>query len=76
MSLSIIAAVGAKRELGKKGGLCFNIPNDMKFFRKTTMGHPVFMGLSTWYSLPGRLKAATIMWPFLNTPSFRTSSPR
>ena len=56
MSLSIIAAVGAKRELGKKGGLCFNIPNDMKFFRKTTMGHPVFMGLSTWYSLPGRLK--------------------
>ena len=56
MSLSIIAAVGKKRELGKHGGLCFHIPNDMKFFRKTTTGHPVFMGLTTWYSLPGPLK--------------------
>lgn len=55
MSLSLIAAVGKNRELGKKGGLCFKIPGDLKFFKKTTMGHPVFMGLTTWYSLPKKL---------------------
>ena len=55
MSFSIIAAVGQNRELGKKGGLCFNIPGDLKFFKEVTMGHPVFMGLNTWRSLPGKL---------------------
>lgn len=55
MSISIIAAVGQKRELGKKGGLCFRIPGDLRFFKKMTLGHPVFMGLTTWKSLPKRL---------------------
>ncbi|MBQ9910820.1 MAG: dihydrofolate reductase [Lachnospiraceae bacterium] len=55
MSLSLIAAVGKNRELGKKGGLCFRIPGDLKFFKKTTMGFPVFMGLTTYYSLPKKL---------------------
>ena len=55
MSLSIIAAVGKNRELGKKGGLCFKIPGDLKFFKETTMGYPVLMGLTTWHSLPGKL---------------------
>ncbi len=53
--ISIIAAVGKNRELGKKGGLCFKIPGDLKFFKNTTMGFPVFMGLNTWKSLPGKL---------------------
>ena len=55
MSFSIIAAVGKNRELGKKGGLCFNIPGDLKFFKEVTLGHPIFMGLNTWKSLPGKL---------------------
>ena len=55
MSLSLIAAVGENRELGKEGGLCFRIPGDLRFFKKTTVGHPVFMGLTTWYSLPKKL---------------------
>ncbi len=58
MSFSIIAAVGEKLELGNKGGLVFNIREDMKFFKETTMGHPVLMGLNTFNSigraLPGR----------------------
>ena len=29
MSFSIIAAIGKNRELGKKGGLVFNIPGDI-----------------------------------------------
>lgn len=55
MSFSLIAAVGENRELGKKGGLVFKIPGDLQFFKKTTLGHPVFMGLNTWRSLPGKL---------------------
>ncbi len=55
MSLSLIAAIGKNRELGKKGGLCFRLPGDLRFFKKTTMGFPVFMGLTTWYSLPRKL---------------------
>lgn len=52
MSFSIIAAIGKNRELGKKGGLVFNIPGDLKFFKQTTIGYPVVMGRTTFLSLP------------------------
>lgn len=52
MSFSIIAAIGKNRELGKKGGLVFQIPGDLKFFRQTTLGFPVVMGRTTFLSLP------------------------
>lgn len=52
---SIIAAIGKNRELGKKGGLVFNIKEDMKFFKDTTTGHKVVMGYKTWKSLPKKL---------------------
>jgi len=55
MSFSLIAAIGQNNELGKKGGLVFKIPGDLKFFKTVTTGHPVFMGLNTWRSLPGKL---------------------
>ena len=55
---SIIAAVGKNNELGLKGGLVFHIKEDMQFFKETTMGHPILMGLTTFNSigkpLPGR----------------------
>ncbi len=52
---SIIAAIGKNRELGKKNGLIFHIPEDMKYFRDTTKGHTVVMGRNTWKSLPSKL---------------------
>lgn len=55
MSFSLIAAIGQNNELGKKGDLVFKLPGDLKFFKRVTMGHPVFMGLNTWRSLPGKL---------------------
>lgn len=51
----MIAAVGRKNELGKKGDLIWHLPGDLQFFKKTTMGAPIFMGLATWKSLPGKL---------------------
>lgn len=53
---SIIACIGQKRELGKNNQLVFHIKDDMKFFRETTSGHTVVMGLNTWNSLPTKLK--------------------
>lgn len=52
---SIIAAIGKNNELGKNGGLVFNIKEDMKFFKDTTTGHKVVMGYRTWKSLPKKL---------------------
>lgn len=45
--ISIIAAIGENRELGKDNKLLFDIPEDMKFFREVTRGKPVIMGRKT-----------------------------
>lgn len=55
MSYSIIAAIGKNRELGRAGGLCFNLPEDLKYFSKTTRGHKILMGSKTFRSLPKML---------------------
>ena len=39
--------------IGKKNGLLFNLPFDMKYFRETTKGHVVAMGENTLLSFPG-----------------------
>jgi len=56
--LSIIACISRDRGLGYEGKLLWNLPEDMRFFKQTTMGHPVVMGSKTFRSigrpLPGR----------------------
>ena len=58
MSLSMIWAMGKNREIGKGIHLPWHIPEDFKYFKKTTLGKPVIMGLTTYKSLgkplPGR----------------------
>lgn len=49
--ISIIAAVGKNLELGKDNKLLWNIPEDMKYFRKTTDGKTVVMGRKTFESI-------------------------
>lgn len=50
--IGMIAAIGKNRELGKDNKLLWRVPNDMKFFKRTTMGHKVIMGMNTYKSLP------------------------
>lgn len=56
----LIAIVGmaSNRVIGKDGTLPWHLPEDLKFFKKTTMGHPILMGRRTFDSigrpLPGR----------------------
>lgn len=57
--ISIIAAIGKNRELGKDNKLLWHIPEDLKRFRKLTQGHAVIMGRKTFESigkaLPNRI---------------------
>lgn len=53
--ISLIAAIGRNRELGRNGELLFHLPEDMRYFKDTTMGHKVLMGRKTWESLPKKL---------------------
>ena len=52
---SIIAAIGKNNELGYKGDLIWHLPNDLKFFKKTTTGKTIIMGENTFKSLRGLL---------------------
>ena len=46
------------RVIGRNGSLPWHYPEDLKFFKKLTLGHPILMGRSTYKSigkpLPGR----------------------
>ena len=54
----LVAAVAANGVIGKDGHLPWHLPEDLKHFKKLTLGHPVIMGRRTWGSLgkplPGR----------------------
>lgn len=52
MTLSIIVAVTADNAIGAGGDLLFHIPDDLRRFKRLTMGHPVIMGRKTFLSLP------------------------
>lgn len=49
--ISIIAAVGKNRAIGKNNQLLWSIPEDMKHFREKTTGHTVIMGEKTFQSI-------------------------
>ena len=52
MDISIIAAVSTDGVIGIQGGLPWHLPDDMAYFKKTTMGHPVIMGRKSYEALP------------------------
>ncbi len=57
--VNIIAAIADNLALGNQGGLLWHISEDLKYFKRVTMGSPVIMGRKTFDSLgralPGRL---------------------
>lgn len=58
MIISIIAAVADNMVIGNKNSLPWNLPADLEYFKKNTLGKPVIMGDKTFESigkvLPGR----------------------
>lgn len=55
MSLSIIVAKASNNAIGKDNALLWHLSDDLKRFKKLTMGHPIIMGRKTFESLPGVL---------------------
>ena len=51
MIISIIAAMGKNRVIGKNNSLPWKLPADMKHFQDLTTGKPVIMGRKTFESL-------------------------
>lgn len=49
--ISMIAAIGKNRELGKQDRLLWNLPGETQYFRDTTRGHANVMGRKTFESL-------------------------
>jgi dihydrofolate reductase len=56
--ISFIVAMDENRVIGKDNQLPWHLPEDLKFFKRVTMGHPIGMGRKTHESigriLPGR----------------------
>lgn len=56
--ISFVVAMDKNRVIGKDNDLPWHLPEDLKFFKRVTMGHPIVMGRKTHESigrvLPGR----------------------
>ena len=59
LKISIIAAIGSNKELGKDNKLLWSIPEDMHNFKQITVGHPVVMGRKTYESIGKPLEGRT-----------------
>ena len=48
----MISACAVNGVIGRGNTLPWHLPEDLKFFKQTTSGHAILMGLNTWNSLP------------------------
>lgn len=59
MKISLICAMAKNGVIGRNNGLPWHLPEDLRYFKETTMGHAIIMGRKTWESigrpLPGRI---------------------
>jgi dihydrofolate reductase len=77
MTIALIAAMARNRVIGRDNKLPWNIPEDLKYFRAKTAGHPVIMGRKTFESilnlvgrpLPGRLNIVVTRQTAFTAPS-------
>ena len=53
MKISIIAAVAKNKVIGKENSLPWNLPADLDYFKRKTLGKPIVMGLRTFQSIGG-----------------------
>lgn len=54
--ISIIVAIGKNNVIGKDNDLPWHYPEDLTYFKETTLNHAVLMGSKTFLSILTRLK--------------------
>jgi dihydrofolate reductase len=75
----LVAAVAANRVIGIEGRLPWSLPDDLRHFKKLTLGHPIIMGRKTWASLgckplPGRKNIVVTATPGYEAPGASVAS--
>jgi len=72
-----IAAMALNRAIGHEGRIPWHLPADLKFFKRTTLGHVIVMGRKTFDSLgrplPGRENVVLSRRP-LDVPGVRRAA--
>jgi len=51
VSVTLVVACAENRVIGRSGGLPWRLPDDLRRFRRLTVGHAVLMGRRTWESI-------------------------
>jgi len=73
--LSCIVAMDEGRLIGRGGDLPWRLPEDLKHFKRLTLGKTVLMGRRTWDSL-GRPLPGRDNWVLSRDPAFRPEGCR
>ena len=73
MILSIIVAMDEAGVIGRDNELPWHLPDDLRRFKATTMGHVLVMGRRTWESI-GRVLPGRRFIVLTRNPAFRAPS--
>jgi dihydrofolate reductase len=73
--LTLIAAVARNGVIGRDGRLPWRLPEDLKRFKRLTLGNTVLMGRKTWDSL-GRPLPERDNWVLSRDPGFAPDGAR
>lgn len=74
-TLSFIVAMDRNGLIGRKGDLPWRLPNDLKHFKRSTVGKTVLMGRKTWQSL-GRPLPERENWVLTRDTGFSAAGAR
>lgn len=70
--VSMVVAAAEDNAIGKHNDLMWRLPDDFKFFKDTTIGHPIVMGRKTFQALgralPKRLNIVITRQPDFEAP--------
>ena len=59
MKLALICAMAENRVIGRKNSLPWHLSEDLKYFKRVTMGNSIIMGRKTWESIGKALSGRT-----------------
>jgi len=59
--IALIAAIDEGGGIGKDGGLPWHLSDDLKNFKRLTMGHHILMGRNTYRTVAGKLKGRNLI---------------
>jgi dihydrofolate reductase len=75
-NLSLIVAMDEGGLIGRDGRLPWHMPEDLKHFRRLTMGKTMLMGRRTWDSLGGKPLDGRVHWVLSRDPAFQPAGAR